>query len=67
MYLPGDRSTIASAASGITHVINTAAGHGIDVGVLTAARRVIDRAVAYGHGPEGLARLTTTLHKGDRA
>lgn len=58
---PGDRSTIASAASGITHVINTAASHGIDVGMLTAARDVIDRAVAAGHGQEGLARLTTVL------
>jgi len=64
---PGDRSTIASAASGITHIINTAAAHGIDVGVLTAAKTVIDRAVADGHGPQGLARLITTLHKGGQA
>lgn len=58
---PGERSTIASAASGITHIINTATSHGIDVGMLTAARRTLDRAVADGHGPEGLARLTTVL------
>lgn len=60
---PGDRSTVASAASGITHVINAAAGHGIDVGMLAAAKRVIDRAVADGHGQDGLARLTTVLAK----
>ncbi|OIK06557.1 NAD(P)-dependent oxidoreductase [Streptomyces monashensis] len=63
---PGDRSTIASAASGITHIINTASGHGIDVGMLSAARGVIDRAVAEGYGPEGLARLTTVLHTAGR-
>lgn len=61
---PGDRSTIASAAAGITHIINTSETHGIDVGVLTAAKTVADRAVADGNGPEGLARLTTTLHTG---
>ncbi|MFI1760873.1 NAD(P)-dependent oxidoreductase [Streptomyces sp. NPDC020800] len=66
-HYPGDRSTIVSAASGITHVINTSATHGIDVGVLTAAKTVIDRAVADGYGPQGLARLTTTLHKDGRA
>lgn len=66
-HYPGDRSTIASAASGITHIINTATTHGIDVGVLTAAKAIIDHAVADGYGPEGLARLTTTLHKSSRA
>ncbi|MFH8282522.1 imine reductase family protein [Streptomyces antibioticus] len=59
----GDWSTIASAASGITHVINTATSHGIDAAMLTAAKAVIDRAVADGYGSEGLARLTTVLHK----
>jgi len=58
---PGERSTIASAASGITHVVNAATAHGLDVGVLSAARAVVDRAVADGHGPEGLARLATAL------
>ncbi|WP_406470259.1 NAD(P)-dependent oxidoreductase [Streptomyces sp. NBC_01615] len=60
---PGDRSTIASAASGITHIINTATAHGIDAGMLTAAKSIIDRAVADGYGPEGLARLAAVLHK----
>ncbi|WP_255952418.1 NAD(P)-dependent oxidoreductase [Streptomyces odontomachi] len=65
-HYPGERSTIASAASGITHVINTATSHGIDAGMLTAAKRTIDHAVADGHGPEGLARLTTVLRKASR-
>ncbi|MET9103875.1 NAD(P)-dependent oxidoreductase [Streptomyces antibioticus] len=63
-HYPGDRSTIASAASGITHVINTATGHGIDAAMLTAAKGVIDRAIADGYGSEGLARLANVLHKG---
>jgi 3-hydroxyisobutyrate dehydrogenase-like beta-hydroxyacid dehydrogenase len=61
---PGDRSTIASAAAGIGHVVNAAAGHGIDTGMLTAARRTIDRAVAQGHGADGLARLAEVLRRG---
>ncbi|MGW5105031.1 NAD(P)-dependent oxidoreductase [Streptomyces sp. NPDC004100] len=60
-HFPGDRSTIASAASGIAHVISTATSHGIDTGVLAAAKSVVDRAVADGYGPEGLARLATVL------
>lgn len=63
---PGDRSTIASAASGITHIINNATAHGIDAGMLTAAKALIDRAIADGYGPQGLARLTTVLHQGAR-
>ncbi|MEU1417431.1 NAD(P)-binding domain-containing protein [Streptomyces sp. NPDC005731] len=66
-HYPGDRSTIASAASGITHIISTATRHGIDVGVLTAAKSIIDRAIADGYGPQGLARLTTVLHNAGRA
>lgn len=58
-HYPGDRSTIASAAAGITHVINTATAHGIDTAALTSARSLIDRALAEGHGAEGLARLAT--------
>ncbi|MGV9347550.1 NAD(P)-dependent oxidoreductase [Streptomyces spiralis] len=63
---PGDRSTIASAASGITHIINAATSHGIDTGMLTAAKSVLDHAVAEGYGPQGLARLTTVLNKTGR-
>ncbi|MFB7245663.1 hypothetical protein ACFCYX_24770 [Streptomyces populi] len=66
-HCPGERSTIASAASGIAHVISTATGHGIDVGMLAAAKSTIDQAVADGYGPKGLARLTTVLHRTGRA
>ncbi|PRY45251.1 NAD(P)-dependent oxidoreductase [Umezawaea tangerina] len=58
---PGDRSTIASAGSAIRHVTATARGHGLDTGALTAAGAVIDRAIADGHGADGLSRLTRTL------
>ncbi|WFE94686.1 NAD(P)-binding domain-containing protein [Micromonospora sp. WMMD987] len=58
---PGDRSTIASAHSGITHVIETADTHGIDSAVLRAARSVIAEAVTAGHGEDGLARLARFL------
>ncbi|MFI9639495.1 NAD(P)-dependent oxidoreductase [Micromonospora sp. NPDC051925] len=58
---PGDRSTIASAGSGLTHVIETADAHGLDSGVLRAARSVIDGAVTAGHGEDGLARLARFL------
>ncbi|WP_329014529.1 NAD(P)-binding domain-containing protein [Micromonospora rifamycinica] len=58
---PGDRSTVASAHSGITHVIETADTHGIDSAVLRAARSVIARAVTAGHGEDGLARLARFL------
>ncbi|MFC7327910.1 NAD(P)-dependent oxidoreductase [Marinactinospora rubrisoli] len=61
---PGERSTIASASAGITHIINAATGHGIDVGALTAAKDAIDRAIAAGHGSDGLARLATVLRDG---
>jgi 3-hydroxyisobutyrate dehydrogenase-like beta-hydroxyacid dehydrogenase len=54
---PGDRSTIASAASGIGHVIAAARSRNLDTGMLDAARAAIDRAVAEGHGEEGLSRL----------
>ncbi|GAA1993551.1 NAD(P)-dependent oxidoreductase [Catenulispora subtropica] len=54
---PGDRSTIGSAASGIAHVTAAARARGLDTGMLDAARAVIDRAVAEGHGHEGLSRL----------
>lgn len=63
-HYPGDRSTIASAASGITHLINTATSHGIDAAMLTAAKAVIDRAIADGYGADGLARPANVLNKG---
>ncbi|MEU3780837.1 hypothetical protein [Streptomyces sp900129855] len=47
---PGGRSAIASATTTLAHLIDSAAGHGLDVGALTAAKRAADGAVAAGHG-----------------
>lgn len=58
---PGERSTIASAAAGLEHVIGTARTHRMDTGVLAASRAVVQRAVAAGHGDDGLSRLAAVL------
>ncbi|MFY1680547.1 NAD(P)-dependent oxidoreductase [Micromonospora sp. WMMD730] len=58
---PGDRSTVASAGAGLGHVIATTDAHGIDSGVLRAARSVVEQAIAAGHGDDGLARLARSL------
>ncbi|MEN1886282.1 hypothetical protein [Streptomyces mirabilis] len=64
---PGERSTIASAATTIAHLIDAAIAHGLEVGALTAAKGAADRAVAAGHGPDGLPRLATVLRSGKPA
>ncbi|WP_081967001.1 NAD(P)-binding domain-containing protein [Kitasatospora sp. NRRL B-11411] len=58
---PGTRSTLAAARSGLTHALDASARHGLDTGVLAAARSALDRALAAGHGAEGLARLAAVL------
>jgi 3-hydroxyisobutyrate dehydrogenase-like beta-hydroxyacid dehydrogenase len=58
---PGDRSTIASAAAGLEHIIHTARANQIDTGVLTASRTILQRAIDAGHGADGLSRLAATL------
>ncbi|WP_432900485.1 NAD(P)-dependent oxidoreductase [Micromonospora matsumotoense] len=58
---PGDHSTVASVGSSISHVIEATDAHGIDSGMLRAARSVIERTVAAGHGEDGLARLAQFL------
>ncbi|MGX4652236.1 NAD(P)-dependent oxidoreductase [Micromonospora sp. SCSIO 07396] len=58
---PGDRSTVASVGASITHVIEATDAHGIDSGMLRAARSVIERTIAAGHGEDGLARLAQVL------
>lgn len=62
---PGERSTIASAGSGISHIIEVASKHDIDTGVLRATKAVIDSAIEAGHGEDGLARLAQSLHAAD--
>jgi 3-hydroxyisobutyrate dehydrogenase-like beta-hydroxyacid dehydrogenase len=58
---PGERSTIASAGSGISHIIEAANKRNLDTGVLQAMKAVIDRATAAGHSEDGLARLVQVL------
>jgi 3-hydroxyisobutyrate dehydrogenase-like beta-hydroxyacid dehydrogenase len=58
---PGDRSTIASAAAGLDHIIHTAQADHIDTGVLVAYKAVVQRAIDAGHGADGLSRLAATL------
>ncbi len=58
---PGERSTVTSAAAGLTHIIDTARTHGLDTGVLAAAHAVVRRAVDAGHGDDGLSRLAAVL------
>ena len=60
-HFPGERSTVASAATTIGHLITAATAHGLDVGALTAAKTAADRAVAAGFGRDGLARMATVL------
>ncbi|MFJ8362602.1 NAD(P)-dependent oxidoreductase [Streptomyces sp. NPDC093984] len=58
---PGERSTVASAAATLARLVEAASAHGLDTGALAAAKRAADRAVAAGHGHEGLARLVTAV------
>ncbi|MER6981565.1 NAD(P)-dependent oxidoreductase, partial [Streptomyces carpinensis] len=57
----GERSTVDSAATTLTHLIAAARSHDLDTAALSAAKRAADRVVAAGHGADGLARLTTAL------
>jgi 3-hydroxyisobutyrate dehydrogenase-like beta-hydroxyacid dehydrogenase len=63
---PGDRSTIASAAAGIHHILDSAQAHGLDVGVLTASQAVLRRALDAGYGTDGLSRLSEVIAAGDK-
>lgn len=56
---PGTRSTIASAASTLGHITTAAEAHALDTALLDAVRAPIDRAIAQGHGADGLGRLGT--------
>jgi 3-hydroxyisobutyrate dehydrogenase-like beta-hydroxyacid dehydrogenase len=63
---PGDRSTIGSAQSSIRHVTEAAERHGIGTGALAAAQAAVDRAVADGHGDDGLSYLAVSLRRTTR-
>ncbi|MEV0837921.1 NAD(P)-binding domain-containing protein [Actinocatenispora sera] len=58
---PGEVSTIASAATAIRHITETARAHELDTGALDATRALVDRAVAAGHGGSGLGRLALSV------
>lgn len=58
---PGTRSTIASAEASLAHITETAEGHGIDARSLRAGLDLVRRAMADGHGGDGLARLADVL------
>ena len=58
---PADVSSVASAASALSHVRAAATVHGIDAGPLEAVHRIIERAVAAGHGGDSYARLAQQL------
>jgi 3-hydroxyisobutyrate dehydrogenase-like beta-hydroxyacid dehydrogenase len=58
---PGDASTLASAAAGMQHVVESAAARGIDTTALSAARLIAQRAIDAGHGNDGFSRLAVDL------
>ncbi|MFD8750359.1 NAD(P)-binding domain-containing protein [Kitasatospora sp. NPDC059577] len=58
---PGDRSSLASAEAGLTHVAHTARARGLDSSVLDAALALTRRAVDAGHGPDGVSALVELL------
>jgi 3-hydroxyisobutyrate dehydrogenase-like beta-hydroxyacid dehydrogenase len=62
-HYPGDGSNIISAAAGMDHIIHAARAQGIDVGVLSAAKAIAERAIDAGHGTDGFARLAEILRK----
>ncbi|WP_245716435.1 NAD(P)-dependent oxidoreductase [Micromonospora humi] len=64
---PADVSSVASAASALSHVGAAAAAHGIDTTPLEAVRRIVGRAVAAGHGGDSYARLARFLTEADDA
>jgi 3-hydroxyisobutyrate dehydrogenase-like beta-hydroxyacid dehydrogenase len=64
-HYPADDTSISSAYTAFTALREVIARHGIDTGVLDATGQVFRRALAAGHGAEGLARLVPVL-AGDR-
>ncbi|MFI0373637.1 NAD(P)-dependent oxidoreductase [Actinomadura sp. 1N219] len=54
---PGDASTMASAGASMDHVLHTIRANGLDNGVLSSARAVVQRAIDAGHGEAGFTRL----------
>ena len=57
----GDYANLNSAAAGMAHVIHTAEARGIDASIMRAAHALTRRAIADGHGKDGISRLTVQL------
>jgi hypothetical protein len=58
---PGVDGTLEVFAAAMAHVVETSWASGIATDVPRAIAGLIDRAVAAGHGAEGLARLADTI------
>ncbi|GAA2995213.1 NAD(P)-dependent oxidoreductase [Streptosporangium longisporum] len=58
---PADGSDLLSAAAGMEHIVHTAQGHGLDIGVLAAAHATARRAIDAGRGSDSFARLVETI------
>ncbi|MFC5147139.1 NAD(P)-dependent oxidoreductase [Streptomyces aureoversilis] len=56
-----DVFTLASAAAGIEHVVDATEHHGIDAGILKAARATARRAIEAGYGDDAFSRMTEVL------
>ncbi|QXJ24222.1 NAD(P)-dependent oxidoreductase [Actinomadura graeca] len=54
---PGEESTMLSAAASMDHVLDAIRAHGLDNGVLSAARAAVQEAIDAGHGSDGFTRL----------
>ncbi|HEY3681474.1 MAG TPA: NAD(P)-binding domain-containing protein [Streptosporangiaceae bacterium] len=60
-HYPGDASTIASAAEGMAHIVETAHGHGIEARALESVHTLARTAMDKGHATDGFARLAEVL------
>lgn len=58
---PGHRSVIRSAEVSVRHARELSSRYSLDTGALDSLARSIDRALAEGHGDDGLARLATYM------
>jgi 3-hydroxyisobutyrate dehydrogenase-like beta-hydroxyacid dehydrogenase len=58
---PADDGSLTVYAGAVRHLVATAAERGVATDIADAWRTVIDRAVAAGHGEDGLAALTEVL------
>lgn len=53
---------LLSGSTAMGHIAHTAHANGLDTGVLRAAKALVDRAVAEGHGAKDLAYLSSVHH-----